>query len=541
MFGILPTFLYLCRKNSSRMIKYPIGIQDFQTLRRGGFVYVDKTDLIYKLTRGHIYFLGRPRRFGKSLLVSTLKYYFQGRRDLFEGLRIMDLEQEWQQYPVFHFDFNRVSQPKALKDYIAEQINRWEELYPYSGRTESLALRFSWLIEAAHLKTGQQVVVLIDEYDKPLLDLLETGSPEDERQLHENREFLKDFFSVFKATDEHLRFVLLTGITKFSQVTMFSGFNQPDDISLTSRFDTLLGITEEELHTVFADSISELAEELDLTEEQTKTQLKDMYDGYHFSQKLRDVYNPFSIINCFANNQIGNYWFRSGTPSLMVRLLANCSEEVMQYTGQWYQERTFIGYKADREMPLPMIFQSGYLTIKAVNREFGTYLLDFPNREVRQGLTTMLASNYLQPRNDPASWVSDMVCAMRQGDTEQVRRLFTSFLAETPYSMRPKKNQKDRELYFHYTFYLLMRLISCYTVYTEKQLSEGRADCIVETPGYVYILEFKLDGTAGEALAQIRDRGYARAYEADRRQLFCIGASFSSKTGTIEEWMAKND
>jgi len=521
------------------MIKYPIGIQDFEKLRKGGFVYVDKTDLIYKLTRGSIFFLGRPRRFGKSLLVSTLKYYFQGRRDLFEGLRIMDLETEWEQYPVFHFDFNGIDWKvkNALREYVGNELRKAEARYAVEPAVkDDLAQRFRHLIGCVHQQTGRQVVVLIDEYDKPLLDLLETGRPDDERQLNDNREFLKVFFSVFKATDEHLRFVLLTGITKFSQVTMFSGFNQPDDISIDTRYEALCGITEEELHTVFAEGISELAEAYDMTVAQIKELLKAMYDGYHFSTRMKDIYNPFSVINCFAKSNISNYWFRSGTPSLMVRLLANCSEEVMQYTGQWYRESMFIDYKADREMPLPMIFQAGYLTIKAVNKEFGTYLLDFPNREVRQGLITLLAGNYLQSRKDPASWVADMVLAMRQGDTEQVRRLFTSFLAETPYSMRPKKDEKDRELYFHYTFYLLMRLISCYTVYTEKQLSEGRADCIVETPGYVYIFEFKLDGTASEALQQIRDRGYARAYEADQRQQFCIGASFSSKTGTIEEW-----
>nr|MCR4808363.1 AAA family ATPase [Prevotella sp.] len=243
-------------------MNYPIGVQDFETLRKGGFVYVDKTDLIYKLTRGHIYFLGRPRRFGKSLLVSTLKYYFQGRKDLFEGLKIMELENEWQQYPVLHFDFNSISQPGALQEYIALSLEKWGEQYPSDQKPQSLALRFRWLIEAAHKKTGQQVVVLIDEYDKPLLDLLETGNPDDEKQLLQNRDFLKDFFSVFKAADEHLRFVLLTGITKFSQVSMFSGFNQPDDISIDTRFDSICGITEQELFTVFADSIAELADSL---------------------------------------------------------------------------------------------------------------------------------------------------------------------------------------------------------------------------------------------------------------------------------------
>ena len=521
-------------------MKYPIGIQDFETLRKRGFVYVDKTDLVYKLVQGHVYFLGRPRRFGKSLLVSTLKYYFQGRRDLFEGLRIMDLETDWQESPVMHFDFNRVSRPADLKEYIRITLMEWEKEHPISVIPENLALRFSMVIEAIHRDTGKKVVVLIDEYDKPLLDLLETGHPEDEKQIEENREFLKNFFSAFKAADEHLRFVLLTGITKFSQISMFSGFNQPDDISLSTRFESLCGITEEELHSVFDDSIRELADSEGITEEEAKAWLKDMYDGYHFSRKMTDIYNPFSIINCFANNVVGSYWFRSGTPSFLMRLLAHTQEEVMQYTGQRYKEQMFIDYKADREMPLPMIFQSGYLTIKEVNTRFGTYLLDFPNREVREGLVTLLANNYLQPKDDTSSWVINMVTALETGDLDLVRRLFTSFLAETPYSMRPKKDEKDRELYFHYTFYLLMRLISCYTVYTEKQLSEGRADCIVETPKHIYIFEFKLDGGAAEALKQIHDRGYAHAYEADPRTKHIIGASFSSKTGTIEEWKVED-
>ena len=497
---------------------------------------MDKTDLIYKLSRGNVYFLGRPRRFGKSLLVSTLKYYFMGRRDLFEGLRIMDMENEWQQYPVMMFDFNSISHPKDLRQYIKNLLDKWEQEYPIGAEFDSLSLRFRWLLEKIHEKTNKHVVVLIDEYDKPLLDLLETGNPDDEELLKENRNFLKDFFSTFKAADEHLRFVLLTGVTKFSQVSMFSGFNQPDDISIDARFEALCGITERELHTVFAESIRDLADSEGITEDEAKAWLKDMYDGYHFSRKMTDIYNPFSIINAFAKNSVQSYWFRSGTPSFLTRLLANTQEEVMQYTGLRYKEQMFIDYKADREMPLPMIFQSGYLTIKEVDTRFGTYLLDFPNREVREGMVTLLANNYLQPRLTPSSWVVDMVKALEMGDLDLVRRLFTSFLAETPYSMRPKKDEKDRELYFHYTFYLLMRLISCYTVYTEKQLSEGRADCIVETPGQVYIFEFKLDGTANEALRQIHDRGYARAYEADPRPKFLIGASFSSKTGTIEEW-----
>ena len=506
-------------------MKYPIGIQSFEKIRREGFVYVDKTDLVYKMVQGHIYFLARPRRFGKSLLVSTLKAYFEGRKDLFEGLKMMELETEWNKYPVISFDFNGINKniPNGLRDYLNQVIRETEVKYNLPCfDTEDTTLRFRTLIPRLHEATGQQVVVLIDEYDKPLLDLLETGNPDDEKQLASNRELLKAFFSIFKATDDHLRFVLLTGITKFSQITMFSGFNQPDDISLSNRYDTLLGITEEELYTVFAESIAELADALGKKKEEAKELLKKRYDGYHFSKRMIDVYNPFSILNTF-----------------LVRLLGHSQEDIMTYTSGEHSIDEFLNYKADVAKPLPMIFQAGYLTVKGYDPEFEMYQLDFPNNEVRQGVITLLANDYLQLNEQAASWTQRIVRAMRVGDLELVRKLFTAFLAETPYSMWPKKDQKDRELYFHYTFYLLMRLISCYTVYTEKQLSEGRADCIVETSKFIYIFEFKLDGTADEALKQIKERAYARAYDADPRPLYQIGASFSSKTGTIEEWKSE--
>ena len=520
-------------------MKYPVGIQSFETIRRDGYVYVDKTDLVYKLAQGHIYFLARPRRFGKSLLVSTLKAYFEGRKDLFDGLKMSELETEWTKYPVISFDFNGLSnqEKNPLRSYLFSQIVATEKKYNIIPEdTDDLGLRFRRLIPALHEVTGQQVVVLIDEYDKPLLDLLDTGNPDDEQKLNANRELLKAFFSIFKATDDHLRFVMLTGITKFSQITMFSGFNQPDDISLDSRYDRLLGITEEELHSVFAEGITELAEMIGKDEEETKRLLKQRYDGYHFSERMIDVYNPFSILNTFSKLKMNDYWFTSGTPTYLVRLLGNSQEDIMSYTNGEHTLDEFLNYKADSARPLPMIFQAGYLTVKGYDPEFEMYRLDYPNNEVKQGVITLLANDYLRLNGQASSWVQKIVLALRDGDLEQVRKLFTGFLAETPYSMRPKKDQKQRELYFHYTFYLLMRLISCYTVYTEKQLSEGRADCIIETLKYVYIFEFKLDGTAEEALQQIRDRGYAKAYEADSHTLYIIGASFSSKAGTIEEW-----
>ena len=537
------------------MMKYPIGIQSFETIRRDGYVYVDKTDLVYKLVQGHVYFLSRPRRFGKSLLVSTLKAYFEGKKDLFEGLMLGFLENEWTKYPVLIFDFNAIDKdiPNSLINYINQVLNETEAKYNLPCfDTQDISLRFRTLIPRVHEVTGKRVVVLIDEYDKPLLDLLETGNPDDDQKLSDNRKLLKNFFSVFKATDDHLRFVLLTGITKFSQVSMFSGFNQPDDISFEEDYEALCGITQIELEAVFKDSIRELSAALHVSQEEAVALLKQNYDGYHFSTRMTDVYNPFSVINALKKRNLEDYWFASGAPSYLVRLLGNTPEDVMSYTNRGYTRDMFVNYKADSSKPLPMLFQAGYLTIKGYDKEFNTYRLDFPNKEVKQGLITLLANDYLGQEYEMTSTLVAIVRAMRDGDTEQVRRLFTAFLAETPYSMRPKKDQKDRELYFHYTFYLLMRLISCYTVYTEKQLSEGRADCIVETPKYVYIFEFllrqasqsaerKLDGTADEALRQINERGYARAYEADTRTLYKIGATFSSKTGTIEEWQTEND
>ena len=525
-------------------MKYPIGIQSFETIRRDGYVYVDKTDLVYKLAQGHVCFLSRPRRFGKSLLLSTLKAYFEGRKDLFQNLLLGFLETKWTQYPVLTFDFNGLSRQEKnpLRNYLFSQIVAAEEKYNIiQENTDDLNLRFRRLIPAIHEVTGQRVVVLVDEYDKPLLDLLETGNPEDEQLLNDNRELMKAFFSIFKATDEHLRFVMLTGITKFSQVSMFSGFNQPDDISFEDDYEALCGITQIELETVFHESIWELSATMHVSQEEALALLKQNYDGYHFSKRMTDVYNPFSVINALKKRSLDDYWFASGTPSYLVRLLGNTPEDVMAYTNGDYTRDEFVNYKADSARPLPMIFQAGYLTIKSYDPTFKTYTLDFPNKEVRQGLITLLANDYLQQDGLMQSAVIKIVKSLQVGDLDQTRKLFTSFLAETPYSMRPKKDQKDRESYFHYTFYLIMRLISCYTVYTEKQLSEGRADCIVETPGYVYLFEFKLDGTAAEALQQIEDRGYAKAYEADTRALYKIGASFSSKTGTIEEWEERRE
>ena len=525
-------------------MKYPIGIQEFDKIINGGYVYVDKTALIYRLvTEGSIYFLSRPRRFGKSLLVSTLEAYFKGKKDLFKGLAIDELEKEWAEYPVFHIDFNgeNFSKPDVLEEVIEKFLSDQENIYGKNPNSRTTGDRFKDILKAAHEKTGRRAVVLIDEYDKPLLDVLDTGMTidiEGNRLLLEehHRNILKGFYSVFKAADKDLQFVLLTGVTKFSQVSVFSGFNQPADISLDGRYEALCGITTEELHTYFKEPIKTLAQKYKYTEEEMKAFLKKQYDGYHFGENLIDIYNPFSVLNAFSAQKVDDYWFRSGTPSYLVRLLNHSQENMNELTNRYYTTQQFIDYKANVEMPLPMIYQSGYLTVKDCNLRRNTYLLDFPNDEVKNGFISVLANDYLKPRKDVNNWTQDVIDALDEGNLEQFRKLLTSFLADIPYSMRRKEDERERERYFHYTFYLLMRMVSCYTVYTEKQQSEGRVDCIVETPEYIYIFEFKLDGTADEALQQIEDKGYARPYEADKRKLFKIGTVFSSETGTISEF-----
>ena len=517
-------------------MKYPIGIQSFERIIEDGYVYIDKTDLIYSLTHGgSIYFLSRPRRFGKSLLVSTLKNYYLGHKELFKGLKIDRLEKDWNVHPVFHVDFNgaNFTQAGVLETMLDDYIDKWEKQYDiHTDPGLGVGLRFRDILCAVHEQTGRRAVVLIDEYDKPILDVLDVDTSLENR----HRNVLKAFYSVFKVADSHLQFVLLTGVTKFSQVSVFSGFNQPKDISMDARYETLCGITQEELDSYFVEPISAMAERNRCSFEEMKSLLKQKYDGYHFSDNMTDVYNPFSLLNALDSLRLQDYWFSSGTPTYLIRLLAHFKENMNELTGKFYRQEEFIDYKADVEQPLPMIYQSGYLTIKDYDMEFNTFLLDFPNNEVKNGFLTAVASSYLKPSEDTGGWIRDVVRTLRTGDTDRLCSLFTSFLSSIPYTMRRKDDERERERYFQYTFYLILRLISVYTVYVEKQQSHGRVDCVLETPQYVYIFEFKLDGTAEEALCQIEEKGYAGEYASDTRTLYKIGASFSSETGTIGEW-----
>jgi hypothetical protein len=529
-------------------MKYPIGIQTFENIIEDGFVYIDKTDSVYSLaTEGKVYFLSRPRRFGKSLLVSTLESYFLGKKELFKGLKIEALEKDWKVYPVIRIDFNGddFTRIDSLQKTFSFNISRLEKQYHVEVEEGlSIGQRFKNVIMSIHQQTGMRVVVLVDEYDKPLLDVMGTPYKVNyqgvEISLEEyNRETLKSLYSTFKAADEHLQFVFLTGVTKFSQVSVFSGFNQPRDITMAAQYETLCGISENEIEEYFHQRIEEMAKENGCTYNEIKLQLKKQYDGYHFSKKLTEVYNPFSLLNALQDNDFCNYWFQTGTPTYLIRLMEHFNENLDELTGKYYAVQDFADYKADIERPLPMIYQSGYLTIKDYDPDVQEFLLDIPNNEVKQGFISLLANNYFNTTEPAGSCIRLLVKALKRGDLEQFRQSLTSFLASIPYSMRRKENERERERYFHYTFYLILRLMSTYMVYTEKQLSQGRADCIIETDKFVYIFEFKLDGTADEALQQIEDKGYALPYASDRRTLYKIGCSFSSETGTIEEWKVR--
>lgn len=530
-------------------MKYPIGMQSFDQIREGGFVYVDKTDMIYDLVmNGKIYFLSRPRRFGKSLLISTLACYFQGRKELFKGLAIDGLEKDWLEYPVFRVDFNggNYTREGELAATIEGYLSNWEAIYGKNSSYTTTGDRFKSVLQRAYQQTGRRAVVLIDEYDKPILDVLDTGAHThaggDGRLLLEDqhREILKGFYSTFKGADEYLRFVLLTGVTKFSQVSVFSGFNQPDDISMDNRYESLCGITQEEMESYFAEPIAALAAKYKSTVEGMKKWLKHQYDGYHFGTNMADIYNPFSILNAFAKNEIRDYWFATGTPTYLIRLLRHSREQINELTGKYYKPSLFIDYKANVEQPLPMIYQSGYLTIKEYNQRMGTYLLDFPNNEVCEGFLSILATDYLKPKSrEMSSWITDAIMDLDRGDTDGFLRSLTAFLASIPYDAHGSLKDMDiTERHFQYTFYLLLRLLGvyCTAIHCEDRQSYGRVDCTLEMEEYVYIFEFKLDGTAHEALEQIERMHYARPYLADKRKVVCIGVNFSSATRTVEGW-----
>ena len=527
-------------------MKYPVGIQTFDKIIEGGFVYVDKTGLIYSLVKeGMIYFLSRPRRFGKSLLISTLESYFLGRKELFKGLAIEKFETEWQTYPVFRVSFGtgRYADVNTLPEVLNTLLSEWEAKYEIEKKTQDPGVRFKKILAGAHEKTGLPCVVLVDEYDKPIIDVLGEGGYVEQNSEkisleNYNRGILKSFYASLKDADEDVRFVFLTGVTKFAKVSVFSGFNQPMDISMHPKYDTLCGITEEEIDKYFVESVENMCGFYKCDVPEMRRQLRKKYDGYSFSESLHKVHNPFSLLNAFTQQRMRDFWFSSGTPTYLINLLDRDDVNMDEIVAKYYTAPEFMDFKADRDAPLPMLYQSGYLTIKEYDPDLDMYRLDIPNDEVKRGFIPLLMDDYFSVTSNADDWMARMVRSLKAGDLEQFKMLLTAFLSSIPYSMHPKK---ETERFFHYTFYLILRLMSTLLIYTEKEQSQGRVDCVIETDKFIYIFEFKLDGTAEEALQQINDKGYAREYASDTRKLFKIGCGFSSETGTIGEWVVNEE
>ena len=510
-------------------MKYPIGIQDFESLRRDGYVYVDKTRQVYDLaSTGRYYFLGRPRRFGKSLLISTMKAYFKGKRKLFEGLALEQLEKEWTEYPVLHLDLNsgKYDSVEALVDELNKHLEKWEAIYGDKYKDRRPNERFYQVIELAYRKTGRHVAILIDEYDKPLLQTFDKPKLQDELRAE-----LKAFYSVLKTQDRYIRLAFLTGVTKFGKVSVFSDLNNLKDISMDKRYADICGITEEEIHQYFESSIHELAEANGMTYNKACDKLKDEYDGYHFRQGSHGIYNPFSLLNTFDMQEFKDYWFETGTPTFLLEALQKSDYDLSQLPTEKVKAYDLGNVNSFDDNPVPLLYQSGYLTIKDYNSEFNTYHLGFPNKEVEKGFIEYLLPRYMPVREKKSEFdIENFVAELRTGKANDFMHRLQTFYEASNYKVAGKA-----ELYFQNTMFIFFRLLGFYTE-VEYPTARGRADIVVKTRNYIYIFECKLDGSADEALRQIDEKGYAKPFEGDPRKLFKIGVNFSSKQRSIAEW-----
>ncbi len=510
--------------------KFPIGVQSFESIRSHGYLYVDKTSQIYLLANsGKAFFLSRPRRFGKSLLISTLEAYFQGQKELFEGLAIEKLEKEWIQYPVLHLDLNAelFNSTESLHALLSNQLTQWEQKYGTGEDETTLSLRFKGVIRRAAEQTGRSVVVLIDEYDKPLLQSM--NNPE----LHDAyKDILKAFYGVLKSADKDLQFYLLTGVTKFSQVSVFSDLNQLRDISMNERFNTLCGLTWAEIERDFQPELEHLGQVYKLSQEQVREKMTALYDGYHFMYGAEGLFNPFSVLNVLSDAKFENYWFKTGTPTFLVELLKKTDYDLRDIDGVELDVDSFADYKADATRPIPVIYQSGYLTIKDFNPEFNIYTLGFPNDEVKYGFLNFIAPFYTEvPATRNAFFIGKFVQELRSGNTEAFLERLRAFFADFPYELNAKT-----ERHYQVVFYLVFKLMGQFTQ-AEIRSAKGRADAVVHTPDYIYIFEFKLDGSATQALRQIDNKGYLIPYTADHRQVVKVGVSFDAEERNLGEWI----
>lgn len=511
--------------------KLPIGIQTFEDIRTGNYLYVDKTALVWKIANtGKPYFLSRPRRFGKSLLLSTFEAYFGGRRELFEGLAIEQMETEWKKHPVLHLDLNaeKYDSSERLYDILSRQLSQWELQYGRGVDENTLSGRFSGIIRRASEQTGCNVVVLVDEYDKPLLQVL--GNDE---LLEDYRKTLKAFYGVLKSADRYLRFAFLTGVTKFSQVSVFSDLNQLQDISMNYYYSTVCGITKEELCKNFIPEIEHFGEINNLTVDETVNALTKNYDGYHFHPRGEGMFNPFSVLNAFSNMELGSYWFQTGTPTFLVEMLQKTEYDLRTLLdGIEAPASVFSEYRVDSNNPIPLIYQSGYLTIKGFDERFRNYLLEFPNDEVRYGFVDFLVPFYTGVKNnDQGFYIGKFINELESGDYDSFLTRLQTFFAHFSYELNAKT-----ECHYQVVFYLVFKLMGQFTE-AEVKSARGRADAVVKTPKFIYVFEFKLNGTAEEALKQIDEKGYLIPYQADGREVIKLGVEFSAEERNISRWL----
>ena len=512
---------------------YPIGIQNFEKIRNDGYFYIDKTALMYQMVKtGSYYFLSRPRRFGKSLLVSTLEAYFQGKKELFEGLAIEKLEKDWIKYPILHLDLNieKYDTPESLDKILNDNLEYWESQYGTRPSETSFSLRFAGIIQRACEKTGRRVVILVDEYDKPMLQAI--GNENLQKQF---RDTLKPFYGGLKTKDGYIKFALLTGVTKFGKVSVFSDLNNLDDISMWNEYVELCGVSEREIHENLEAELHEFASARGVTYEKLCDELRACYDGYHFTHDSIGMYNPFSLLNAFKRKEFGSYWFETGTPTYLVRLLQKYHYDLERMAHEETDSQVLNSIDSESNNPIPVIYQSGYLTIKGYDEEFGIYRLGFPNREVEEGFIRFLLPYYANVDKIESPFeIQKFVREIRSGDYDSFFRRLQSFLADTTYEV-----VRERELHYENVLFIVFKLVGFYTK-VEYHTSHGRIDLVLQTDKFIYIMEFKLDGTAEEALQQINEKRYALPFESDGRRVFKIGVNFSAETRNIEKWVVES-
>lgn len=512
---------------------YPIGIQTFSEIRTNDNLYIDKTAYIYRMANsdGKYFFLSRPRRFGKSLLVSTLLSYFGGRKELFKGLAIDNLENEWAEYPVLHFDLSggKHQEEDQLNRYLDFILKDNERRFGVECDAVDANVRLANLIASVYKKTGKQVVVLIDEYDAPLLDVVH----QDER-LESLRHLMRNFYSPLKQCEPMLRFVFLTGITKFSQLSIFSELNNITNISMDEAYAGICGITKEELLTQMSDDIDRLAEKLSITRENAIQQLKDNYDGYHFTYPSPDIFNPYSLLNCFSKEEIGAYWFGSGTPTFLIEMMRKFGTTPMDIgESEMADVSDFDAPTETMESIVPLLYQSGYVTIKDYDEETNLYELGIPNKEIRIGLFKSLLPNYLTRSSQRGKVaIAQMSVLIKNGDIDGALELFRTFLATVPYCENTKY-----EGYFQQLMYVVFALLTDYRILVEQRTSKGRTDITLETQDSIYIMELKFGNTADEALAQINANHYADAFAMSNKKTIKVGIGFDVKDErNITDW-----